>query len=140
MARTTSAAVKLVLQDDYDSANEPSLVPFLDTATAMVDRVATCATRKSWTLSAAELELIERWLAAHFYCQGDPSYVSRSTAGASGNFTGQFGMGLDGTRYGQQAQAIDTSGCLAALAKRRVAGGAWLGKTDREKLTWDQRN
>jgi hypothetical protein len=140
MARTTSAAVKLVLQDDYDSVNTPSLVPFIDTATAVVTRVAACATRKSWTLSSTELELIERWLAAHFYCQGDPSYSARSTAGASGSFAGVFGMGLDNTRYGQQAQMVDSSGCLTALAKRRVASAAWLGKTDREKLTWDQRN
>lgn len=140
MSRTTSAAVEAVLQGDYDSTASPPLSPFIETASAVVDRVATCATRKSWALSSTELELIERWLAAHFYCQGDPAYVARSTAGASGSFTGQFGMGLDNTRYGQQALAMDTSGCLAALAKGRRAGAAWLGKTAATEQTWQQRN
>lgn len=133
MARTTSAAVIAVLQGDYDSESAPSLTPFIETAGVMVDEAAGAD-----VLSAARLELVERWLAAHYYCMGDRPYTSRSTGGASGSFAGQFSKGLESTPYGQTALAL--SGGLLAATGRRRAGAEWLGKTASEALTWDERN
>lgn len=138
MARTTSASVQAVLKDDYDGATD--LTPYIATASAIVDRVKTCATRKGKDLSDVELELVERWLAAHLYCQSDKPYTNRSTEGASGAFAGQTSMGFDSTLYGQTACRVDFSGCLLNIDKRQMARSLWLGKTATEQLTYDQRN
>lgn len=137
MSRTTTDAVQRLLGNDY--APDADLTPSVESASAVVDRVVACATAKGKALTAAEAELVERWLSAHFYCQSDPQYQSKSTMGASGGFTGQTGMRLDNTRYGQQAQVIDYSGCLSAIGKRAVATGGWLGKTESEQLTYEER-
>ncbi len=49
-------------------------------------------------------------------------------------------MRLESTKYGQSAMMIDTSGCLAQINKRNVAGAVWLGKTTSEALTFEERN
>ena len=141
--RTSEAAVKLILLQDYETDLSPSsvsLVPFIDTASAVVDRVEACAVAKDKTLTAAELELIERWLSAHFYVQSDQTYASKSSAGASASFHGQTGMHLESSRYGQTALNVDFSGCLTAIGKRQTARMAWLGKTLPEQTTYEDRN
>lgn len=138
MARTTSAAVQGVLGDDYDGST--SLTPFIDTATAMVDRVATCATSRDRTLTSAELELIERWLAGHLYAMSDQPYQSKTTGRASATFQGRTGMYLEATKYGQTAVNVDYSGCLASISKRRVARGVWLGKAPSEQSDYIDRD
>ena len=142
MARTTETAVKGILLKDYDADDVPSLQPFIDSATVIVDRVKTCAVDRSRTLTTAELELIERWLAAHFYCQSDQTYASRNTGKSSGQFQGQTGLQLDSSKYGQHAKALDYSGCLAALAgaERKVARGAWLGKPPSDQVDYEDRD
>lgn len=142
-ARTNSAAVQGVLGDDYGPKEDgtlPDLTPYIATASAIVDRVITCATRKGYTLSCTETELIERWLAAHFYAVSDKPYQSRSTEGASGQFSGQTAMGFDANQYGQMAQRVDYSGCLRNLDKQQRAGAAWLGKPASQQQSWQDRN
>lgn len=129
--------------DDFGAREDgttPSLTPFIDTAAAIVDRVEACAILKSKTLTATELELVERWLAAHFYAVSDKPYASRSTSGASGSFHGQTGMYLEATLYGQTAMRVDYSGCLAALNKRATAGAMWLGKPPSEQIAYVDRD
>jgi len=128
MARTSAASVRAVLLRDYDTENSPSLDPFIDWASAAVDRVSACAARKGVALSASELELLERWLAAHAYAMSDQPFSQKRTGDSSGVYQGQTGMSLDATKYGQQALVLDASGCLAAMSKRQRAGAAWLGK------------
>jgi len=142
MARTSQGAVQAILLDDYDSVNSPSLQPFIDTANVIVSRVATCATAKGKTLSSTELELIERWLAAHGYAMVDQPYQSKTTQQASATFQGRTGMGLEATKYGQQALSVDYSGCLKAIASgnRKTAGLTWGGKAESEQLDYDERN
>jgi len=142
MSRTTEAAVRTLLEtgNDYDSEGRPSLTPFVDTAFNMVDRVSACATAKGITLSSTTLELIERWLAAHLYCMADPARQSESAGGASGQFQGKTGLHLDQTRYGQTAQSIDYSGCLAGLSLRARAGGFWGGKRRASARDFEERN
>lgn len=138
--RTDDTAVKTVLLRDYDTRNLPSLTAFIDTASAIVDRVATCAALKGKSLTTGELELVERWLAAHCYAQSDKTYASRSTAGASGSFDGKTDMGFDSTLYGQTAMRIDYSGCLTAINKRQVAGAVWLGKPPSDQIAYVDRS
>jgi hypothetical protein len=142
VARTTADAVKLVLLADYDSVNNPSLAPFIEWATALTSRVGACAASKGSPLSDVELELIERYLGSHAYAMSDRPYESRRTQSASGKFVGRTEMSLDATSYGQQAQSLDISGCLSAIASgkgRKVASLGWLGKTEKEQLDYEER-
>lgn len=136
MARTTSLAVETLLGRDYDSRRRPSLAPHIDSATVVVDRVATCATSKGITLTAAELELIERWLAGYFYTRTDPIYQSKGTDGANGSFVADP---VDPERYRMGALAVDYSGCLAGILKGQRAGAAWLGKNPSTQTAYEDR-
>lgn len=138
--RTTTESVKAILADNYDHENNPSLTPFMRPANLIVSRVKTCATNKGIVLSTDELEAIECWLAAHFYCISDKTYQSRSTSGASGSFVGQTGMMLDFTEYGQQAQLIDYSNCLRNLNKQQRARFGWLGKPVSQQIEYEKRD
>lgn len=137
--RTDSQKVKGVLGVNYGSID---LAPFMDTANVVVTRVAACAIGRSITLTAAELELIERWLSGHFYAMADQLYTSKSTGGASGTFQGQTGMYLESTIYGQTAMRLDWSGCLQAIGgpERKVAGGFWLGKPPSKQTDYSDRD
>jgi hypothetical protein len=135
--RTTSSAVEGILLANYDGTS--SLTPAMETATLLVDRVITCATRKGVTISDAEAEMLERYLAAHFYGHGDQFYTSKSTSGASGSFQGQFTEGLKSSHYGQSAMAMDPSGCLRALTTGARASATWLGKPKSSQLSAEDR-
>lgn len=140
-ARTTIVAVKNILAPgkDYDDRREPTLTGFVATASAIVDRVVACAAADGVTLNSIEQELIERWLAAHYYKCSDRQYASKNTAGAGASFTGQYAMGLKATLYGQCAMDLDPSGCLAALVDHAVASADWLGKTPTEQTAYEDR-
>lgn len=140
MARTTAEAVQGILLQDYDADEAPSLTPFIDTAAIMVGRVIICATAKGLTLTAEELEIVERWLAAHYYVCSDQTYASASTNGASASFHGKTDMGLNSSRYGQTALGLDHTGCLAAINKGGyLLAPVWLGKTVAEQTPFNDR-
>ena len=129
-SRTTSGAVAGVLGGNHDGST--LLTPYMDSANPIVTRTAACATGKGITLSAIELELIERWLAAYFYTIMDPLYTSKNTADAGGSFNPRS--------YLEAAYAIDYSGCLKAIIERKTAGMMWLGKPPSEQLPYEQRD
>lgn len=134
MSRTTEKAVKDILLSDYGPKADgtyPSLLPFIATASAIVSRVATCATTKGLALTGDEGELIERWLAAHLYVLSDQKYAGRNGA----SFQGQTGMALDYSPYGQQAKIIDYSGCLATIAAGKRSVGVWWGGLPKSEQT-----
>ena len=72
-------------------------------------------------MSAARLKEIERWLAAHFVAiNEDAARISSETVGRSNiSYGGQFGLGLQHTRYGQQAIILDITGTLASKSQGR---------------------
>ena len=153
MARTTSADVQGVLAAgrDYDESPEvgsaPSLTPYIDTASAKVDDIVEYASDEGLdAVPAARLELIERWLAAHYYCVSDQPFQSKSTAGASGSFQGQTGKGLESTKYGQTAIDLDPTGYLRSLASEaatnssRSASMFWGGTTKPNQTSYADRN
>lgn len=113
MARTTDAAVQGII--DHDATI--SLTPFIEIAN---DLVTDLCTDSGYT--AAKLELIERWLSAHFYHILDPQVVSEKAGPVGVNYQQKVDLGFNQTRYGQQAMRIDTAGNLAALDKRAKEG------------------
>jgi hypothetical protein len=129
--RTTSAAVQGVLIEHYDSVLIPSLAPFIETANSIVNRLVELDTDS--ILGASTLELIERWLAGHFYAHADQIYQYKQTGNAAATFQGKTGMALTSTQYGQTAILLDSTGELAKLSKETEEGGRrrvdiiWLG-------------
>lgn len=135
MSRTSTANVALVLGGHYVSGNSPDLQAFIDTATLIITRVITCATAKGITITSEEAEMMERYLAAHFFSFADQIYTSKATNGASGSFQGQTGKGVESSQYGMAALSIDPSGCLNAIMNRNKASVTWGGKPTNAQLS-----
>jgi hypothetical protein len=108
------------VRDIVDSDSTISMAPFIEMAGALVDRVSTCATAKSVTLTTTELRIIEELLAAHFYSLRDPLYRSKKTADASAEFNTRS--------YLEEAKLMDPSGCLTKFTSGKNIGVTWLGK------------
>lgn len=126
--RTDETAVRSII----DNSEGIELVPFIRTASLLVDKVDSHDT--AGTLSVADLREIETWLAAHFYAHRDQLLTSKSTEGASGSFQGQTGMYFSSTQYGQTAMLLDTTMYLAGLEQqikegKKIVGSSWLGST-----------
>lgn len=95
---------------DTDLTNE-QVAPFLAAANTMVTDLLL-----SESYSTTTLKEIERWLAAHFVAVRDPQVISEKTDYAQATYEGKTGMGLNSTRYGQQAMILDHHGILARVA------------------------
>lgn len=133
--RTTALKVRAILGSDHDG--QTLLTPYIETAAAITTRVAACATRKGLSLSSAELELIERWLAAWSYTKSDPVYQSKTTAEASATFVRGK---VEPEPYKDMALSLDTSGCLNAILNRQRASVHWLGKPPSEQIDYEDRD
>lgn len=142
--RTTAAKVRDLLMRDYDSVDEPSLTPHLETAYALTSRAVAYAQDHSLALSTAEAELVERWLAAHFYAMSDQPYEEEWTGKGKAAYQGRgvsFGKYLEASKYGQQAAILDRGGYLQALAAGRRTGRVeWLGKAPSQQTPYWQRD
>lgn len=141
--RTTIEAVQDLLANDYGAKEDgtlPDLTRHLRWANLLTTRVAACAVDRGVTLSTAELCEIELNLAAHKYTASDTPFSNESHGGASGSKQGQTGMYLERSYYGQDALTLDVSGCLRAISKGQVARGFWLGKSETDELSYDERN
>jgi hypothetical protein len=134
--RTTIALVQGVLAPNQDYDGKANLQPFLDTAVVLVDDIEASAVEDEAPLSAAKLELIERWAAAHFYKCSDRPLSSSSAGKGRASYDGKTDKYMEATLYGQTAMALDSSGYLraqASSAERRVAGGSWLGTLEEDQ-------
>lgn len=127
--RTTSAAVTGILEESPSL----TLTPFIETASYLVDKCCATATNTDGTdyYTATDLELIERWLSAHFYHIA-ATRANRERAGSvSEEKRSKVEVRLEVTHYGQQALLLDVAGGLAALNEQgRIAistGVHWLG-------------
>lgn len=140
MARTNAQAVQGILLKDYDNVDKPSLSPFIDTASSIVDDLVSAAGDRGITVSAAKAELIERWLAAHCYVQSDQTFAEKETERASAAYHGVTGMRLESSKYGQTALAIDTSGILNSLSSGMTVRALWLGKPPSQQVPYHNRD
>lgn len=126
--RTDPALVRGVIKTD----EAISIAPFIDTANSLVNWLAGEDTDSD--LADSTLELIERYLAAHFYeANRDRKEAQKTTGRASATFQGKTAMILMSTDPGQTACLLDVTGRLAELSikaekgiKPKV-GLAWLG-------------
>jgi len=113
MARTTVDNVEAII--DIDSGI--SLTPFIEAANALVTQCCSTATDADGDLvyTATNLELIERWLSAHFYHIRDPKAKVEKAGSVSAEYRTAVKIGFDNTHYGQMAMRLDWNGGLAAL-------------------------
>ena len=134
MARTTNSDVQdlLAAGRNYNTVDSPSLTPFVSTANVIVTRVSSCATAKGLSLSSTELELIERWLAAHLYTQSNPLAKRKKNLQAEDEYVDR--SFLDG------AMAVDRSGCLKSIIKGKRASMSWLGLPPSEQTAYVDRD
>jgi len=126
MARTTEESVQGIIEHDATI----SLTPFIEVANALVTELCT-----DDSYDDTRLELIERWLSAHFYAIRDPRAESEKAGSVSVKYQSKVELGFDVTHYGQMAMRLDTAGGLAALNVQAKKGGkktvsaTWGGKT-----------
>lgn len=106
MPRTTEEAVAAICELD----DEIPLAPFIETANAIVTEVCLDS-----GYGDNLLELIERWLSAHFYCIRDPRAHNEQVKGIIQTFEGRTYTGFRHTSYGQQAMMLDFKGNLKVL-------------------------
>lgn len=136
MSRTDVIKVAGILAKNWDG--ETGLQPFIDAAGSMVDDIV--AYDEDSVMTAAKLEIVERYVAAHLYACQDPMYRSKNTGRAGASFHGDSGLSLDFTPYGQTAQDLDVSGYLRANQKSGIVGAAWLGKPPSDQIDYVDRD
>lgn len=121
--RTTSELVAGIIEVQASI----SLTPFIATASELVDDVAASSSAPD----ATRLELIERWLSAHFYAQRDPRAASEKAGSVAASYQSKVDLGLNNTHYGQMAITLDPTGMLKSASKgKRVARMSWVGKEE----------
>ncbi len=113
MARTDATAVGGIIEVDATI----DVTPFIEAANALVTDV--CGDSG---YSDDRLELIERWLSAHFYAVRDIRPASETAGAVSQSFQFSVGRYLEVTMYGQQAMLLDVEGGLADLNARMKKG------------------
>lgn len=121
---------------------DDDLTPFIETANVLVTKI--CGVNDGNGVpyyTDSVLELIERWLSAHFYAVYRPRAEVEGVDNVIEHIETKLDIGFNVTRYGQQAMRIDYNGFLAAVnnAANKIAanlpGGnrrtafLYLGKT-----------
>jgi len=133
MARTTATNVKKIIEVDTSIiAVDADMDSFIDTANELVTEMCTGTTNGPKTAySAARLELIERWLSAHFYAVRDPRVKSEKAGPVGVNYQEKVDLNFSVTTYGQQAMMLDTNGGLRSLSEGKAHNVQvlWLGTT-----------
>lgn len=129
--RTTALAVAKVIQ--VPPTQMSLLDTFIDTANELVTQVcavvfpgvtqtfdqaglpAYTPTKGGYTYTDYRLEMIERWLAAHFYAVFSSQSQQDMADNIQSIYQGRTALGLNGTWWGQQAMRLDTMGALAVM-------------------------
>jgi len=129
--RTTDEAVEAIIEVD----EAISLTPFIEAASQIVTKVCT-----NTGYDATDLELIERWLSAHFYAIRDPRYLVERAGSVLAEYQNKVDLGFDVTTYGQQAMRLAFYGELGRLndqiktGKKQVISVSWVGKLRSEDI------
>ncbi len=128
--RTTTVLVEGILDGVAEGFD---LSPFIDSANEIVtERCAVVfpgvteqldsagnpiyvAEKGGFSYSNHRLELIERWLSAHFYAIFDPRSVMEKAGSVMQSIQSKVALGFNVTHYGQQAMRLDTQGALAVM-------------------------
>ncbi len=129
--RTSPELVGTIVEVD-DSVPLDSAI---QTAALLVTRCCTGALGPDPAYSSDELEMIERYAAAHFYSINVQRVASETAGPVQASYQYKVDLGLAVTTYGQQAMLLDFNGGLAqananALKGKRKAKMVWLGKDE----------
>jgi hypothetical protein len=89
---------------------------------ALIDDAALLAENCIASLDATRQEAIVKWITAHLITARDGGTLTSEKLGDASETRsiGQLGSGLNGTIYGQQALALDTTGCLSRLGRSKA--------------------
>jgi hypothetical protein len=109
--RATEAEVKEIIDTEL-TADE--VAPFLKAANIFITEVLS-----GEGYGDDLMKSIEMWLAAHFVAVRDPRASKEKLGDADVTYDGKTALGLDGTRYGQQAMLLDYHGKLAAISSAK---------------------
>jgi len=123
--RSSEADVQAILKDAFQTGD--SLSPFIIVANRIVTKICISDSYESF-----DLELIERYLSAHFYACSERQHSSERADVVQRSFTGTMEKGLDFTQFGQMAKRLAWEGELTALdsgSSARSVGMDWLGST-----------
>jgi len=141
MPRTTPPAVQAIIEVD----TTVNLDPYILAGNALVTWLE--GKDSDNLLSADLLELIETYLAAHFYeANRDRKQQSKGVGGANDSYQGQTAMVLSSTDPGQTAMLLDVTGKLAQRSqdaqtgKRRKARVLWAGLPKSSQTAYDDRD
>jgi hypothetical protein len=140
MPRTSPTLVQGLTEVDASV----SLTPFIDTANTLVTEFCTGVNGPTPAYDTDRLELIERWLSAHFYRLRDLIPVVERAGSVAEHKQYKMELALNQTPYGQHAMFLDTNGGLAAWndsvvnGKPRRVGVTWLGSSP--EPTYEERN
>ena len=107
----------LVCKEIDEDTPETETISFINSAHVLV-----CNTLDGYGISTTLITEIERYLAAHFAVLAYPSVQREQIGPMSNSFFGKLGTGLENTRYGQSAIAMDPTGILKEFSdgKRRI--------------------
>lgn len=136
--RTTDALVRGIIQvpDGFD------LSPFIAIANMMTTDICTypkpggdqTLLPYSDGFIGSKMELIERWLSAHFYTIYDNQLDSAKAGTVAVKYQYKVDLGLKVSLYGQQVLRMDSNGGLAQLdnivnvTREITVKLSWLGK------------
>lgn len=129
--RTTNAQVAAIIELEVTVSTEP----FIEVANSLVTELCTDS-----DYTDEKLELIERWLSAHFYAIREGRATLEKAGKVSATIQSKVDLGFDVTHYGQMAMRIDTAGNLAKLNEQTKKGGVpvvgmtWVGRTEEEAI------
>lgn len=113
MPRTTDTDVRTVIELDAAFVTTAHIL----TANELVTEYCVAA-----GYSDTRLELIERWLAAHFCAIQQQISASEGAGSVTQSFQYRLGLNLAVTMWGQQALILDTAGGLAGASKAAEEG------------------
>jgi hypothetical protein len=134
--RTTPALVEGIIQ----TSPNVDLTPFIAIANNLTTNVCGNSGYSDGYVGST-MELIERWLSAHFYTIYDNQLSMAKAGTVAVGFQYKVDYGLKNSMYGQQVLILDTAANLAKLTnsadvKRNIkVSVAWLG-TDRNRGYW----
>jgi hypothetical protein len=135
MARTTAELVTALFEEGTVD-DGVDLTPYIEASSMVVDRVVATAKDDygSDYYNNIQLEIIERWLAAHYFSVRSPASVFEGAGKVQSSYESKVDLNLNNTRFGQAALSLDTAGGLARLQQSLLKGGrikplvVWLGK------------
>ena len=135
--RTTRAQIAGIIELDAEIVpDDNAMEAFISIASEFVTECCTGTSGPTSSYSEARLELIERWLSAHFYTNRDPRLTNEKAGPVGGTFQSKVDLGFDTSHYGQTAMRLDTNGGLAEVnigtkngTNTNTIGVAWGGST-----------